>query len=139
MTPTQRTMKELKDRGIRAAVVEKWNMHVIRPGGGRGIRQDLFGIIDILALDHSRGFVGIQVTSGNEFSSHHKKLTQEKPEECINWLKTPRGYLELWAWRKVKVKRGGKAKVWKPRIREYRLWDFLDPLTGRPLCEHSND
>jgi len=34
--------------------------------------------------------------------------------------------LILIGWRKVKLKRGGKAKRWSPRIKEYTEVDFLD-------------
>ena len=100
------------------AIVEKWNAYA-------RVRQDLFGIIDIIALDPERGVVGIQST-GNDFANHMTKLTVEKAQECADWLRTPGTGLELWAWRKVKVKRGGKAEVWAPRIRVLTLEDFYD-------------
>lgn len=122
MTPTQRTLRELKRRGLVCAIVEKWNAHA-------RLRQDLFGIIDIIALDVTRGVVGVQ-SAGNDFAGHHRKLTQEKAQECRQWLETPGAHLELWAWRKVAYKRGGALKLWKPRIRVYTLKDFegRDPL-----------
>jgi hypothetical protein len=36
-SPTQRTMRHLREQGAKCAVVEKWNQHV----GPFGIRQDL--------------------------------------------------------------------------------------------------
>jgi hypothetical protein len=72
-----------------------------------GIRQDLFGIIDVLALDPQRGVVGVQST-GNDFAGHMRKLTEERAQECLDWLRTPGTALELWAWRKIKAARGGK-------------------------------
>lgn len=125
-TPTQRTLAELKRRGLRCAIVEKWNAFIPRPGGGMGIRQDMFGIIDIIALDFDRGVVGVQST-GQDFAGHHRKLTHEKARYCRDWLRTPGTHLELWGWRKLKKVRGKKAVVWKPRIRIYTLDDF-DPL-----------
>ena len=119
-------MKELKKRGFKCAIVEKFNAFAPRKDGRRGIRVDLFGIIDILVLDHARGFVGVQST-GQDFAGHHRKLTEEKAAECIDWLTTPNGYLELWGWRKVKRK--GRM-VWRPRIKEYTLADFIDPFEG---------
>lgn len=123
MTPTQRTLRELKTRGLKCAMVEKWNAHA-------KIRQDMFGIIDIIALDPTRGIVGVQST-GTDFSEHDKKLMVEKAQECKDWLSTPGAHLELWSWRKVSLKRGGKAKVWAPRIKIYTLDDFsvgIDPF-----------
>ena len=118
LSPTQRTLKALRDRGLRSAIVEKWNQYA----GPHGIRQDLFGIIDVLALG-SEGVIGVQAC-GNSFSQHFRKLTEERAEECIDWLKTPGTSLELWAWRKVKLKRGGKAMRWEPRVHVFSLKDF---------------
>ena len=126
----ERTMKELKKQGfLRTAIVEKYNVHAFRPNGGRGVRQDLFGIVDILSLQPGRGFVGIQVC-GADFSEHVKKLTVEKSPECLSWLLTPGGFLELWGWRKLLVKRGGKAKKWTPRVHIFGLDDFRSAWNG---------
>jgi len=125
ISPTQRTLKALKQMGYKCAVVERWLQHVWRaPGQGRGVRQDMFGIIDIIALTPT-GVLGIQST-GRDFAGHHRMLTCEKQEACINWLITPGTALELWGWRKVKAKRGGKAMVWRERVRKYKLGDFID-------------
>jgi hypothetical protein len=126
MTPTQRTMQELRRLGRRCAVVEKWNSFARREGDGPpGIRQDLFGIIDVLALDPERGVVGVQCCGGSGFQDHWRKLTEEHAQETMDWLSTPGTVLELWAWRKVKAKRGGKAMVWRPRIVEVTLKDVV--------------
>jgi len=119
MTPTQRTIRELKNRGLKCGIVEKFN----RFAGPHGIRQDLFGIIDIIALDPMRGVVGVQST-GSDFAGHMRKLKEERLQECIDWLSTPGTVLELWGWRKVKAKRGGKAMVWRPRLAVLTL-DFF--------------
>jgi len=116
---TQRTIRELKNQGRRCGIVEKWNAFV----GPHGIRQDLFGIIDIIALDPERGVVGVQCCSGG-MSDHYKKITEERIQETMDWLKTPGTSLEIWSWRKVKKKRGGKAMVWRPRIKEITLQDL---------------
>jgi len=122
VSPTQRTIRELRNRGIRCAVVEKWNSFAKRPGdkGPPGIRQDLFGIVDVLALDPERGFLGVQCCSGSA-ASHRRKMLEDHLQECLDWVSTPGGCLELWCWRKIKAKRGGKAMVWAPRI------ELIDP------------
>lgn len=119
MTPTQRTIRELKNNGRKCAIVEKWNPHV----GPHGIRQDLWGIIDVLALDPEQGVIGIQCCAGSGFSAHWRKITEERAQDTIDWLQTPGTRLELWAWRKVKLKRGGKAEVWRPRVKEICVGD----------------
>ena len=135
-SPTQRTMRYLRGNGSICAVVEKWNQHVgpEREKQDRhgmiyrapvGIRQDLFGIVDILVLDPARGFIGVQACSGSTFSAHLNKLIVDNAQACIDWLQTPGGKLEIWAWRKVKLKRGGKAERWQPRVQEITLKDLV--------------
>ena len=97
---TQRTLAELRKLGMTCGMVERFNSHA----GKFGIRQDLFGFIDIIALDHSRGVVGVQ-SCGTSFSEHKKKLLTEREKEVKDWLSTPGTHLELWGWRKVKIKR----------------------------------
>lgn len=126
-TPTQRTIRELRNQGRVCAIVEKWNAFV----GPHGVRQDLFGIIDVIALDPERGVVGVQ-SCGSSFAEHERKFFDERRQECIDWLSTPGTKLELWGWRKVKVKRGGKAERWSPRVREFVLDDFDEPAEVHP-------
>ena len=116
---TQRTIRELKNQGRRCAIVERWNAFV----GPHGIRQDLFGIIDILALDPERGVVGVQCCSGG-MASHVRKITEDHAQETLDWLQTPGTSLEIWSWRKVLLRRGAKQKVWRPRIKEITLQDL---------------
>jgi hypothetical protein len=119
VTPTQRTIRELRNQGRRCGIVERFNAHV----GAHGIRQDLFGIIDIIALDPERGVVGIQ-SCGSAFAAHERTILEEQREATEDWLSTPGTALELWGWRKVKLHRGGKAMRWSPRIREFTLADL---------------
>ena len=112
LSPTQRTLRELRNRGMICGIVERFN----RYAGPHGIRQDLFGFIDIIALDPVRGIVGVQ-SCGQAFAEHYRKITEERNEECREWLKCG-GKVELWGWRKVKLKRGGAAIRWQPRIKE---------------------
>ncbi len=123
LSATQRTLRALRDRGLVCAIVEKYNAYV----GPHGIRQDLFGIIDVVALDPQKGVIGIQ-SCGTGFSEHHRKLTEERSQECIDWLSTPGCSLELWGWRKVKMKKKGggfsKSYRYEPRAKVYKLEDF---------------
>lgn len=125
---TQRTMQELRKQGRVCAIVEKFNHHV----GPYGIRQDLFGIIDIIALDFERGVVGIQ-SCGSDFAAHERTILEERTQESIDWLSTPGTSLELWGWRRIKLKRGGKAMRWQPRIREFTLADFQQEVPHEPV------
>ena len=116
MTPTQRTLRALRDRGMVCAIVEKFNAYA----GPHGLRQDLFGIIDVLALDPELGVVGIQ-SCGNSFSEHRRKILEQRQQETVEWLSTAGTSFELWAWRKIKLNLGGKAMRWKPRVAQICL------------------
>jgi len=128
LSNTQRTLRALRARGLVAAIVERWNQYA----GPHGIRQDLFGIIDVLALDPERGVIGIQ-SCGTAFNQHMQKLTVEKAQETSDWLSTPGTSLELWGWRKVKLKRGGKAERWTPRVVQITL-DMIEGIVAQD-CE----
>lgn len=128
LSNTQRTLRALRARGLVAAIVERWNQYA----GPHGIRQDLFGIIDVLALDPERGVIGIQ-SCGTAFNQHLQKLIVEKAQETSDWLSTPGTSLELWGWRKVKLKRGGKAERWTPRVVQITL-DMIEGIVAQD-CE----
>ncbi len=117
ISPTQRTMKKLKEEGWRPGIVERFI-------GPLNIRVDLFHIIDIIAIQPGN-ILGVQ-SCGQSFSEHYRKLTEEHPDACWDWLQAG-GQLELWGWRKLKVKRGGKAMVWTPRVHVFTYADFAPP------------
>jgi hypothetical protein len=119
-SPTEKTLAALKAKGCMCGMVERWIPRA-------RIRKDLFGIIDIIALEPGRGIVGVQST-GTDFSSHNTKLTVENVIASIAWLEAG-GHLELWSWSRVKQKRGGSRMIYRPRVKVYQLADFgLDPL-----------
>lgn len=127
VSPTQRTIRALRDQGRRCDIVERY----IAQAGPYGMRRDLFNIIDIIALDPERGVIGVQ-SCGQDFAAHERKILEEHAEESIDWLSTPGTVLELWGWRKVKLNRGGKAMRWQPRIRVFTLADFGLEQEQRP-------
>ena len=116
-TPTQRTMKYLREQGATCAVVEKWNQHA-------GIRQDLFGFVDVLCLEPERGIVGVQCCARSGHAAHRRKILEECTEHALTWLACG-GKIEIWSWAKQKVKRGGKAMRWTPKVEEITTesWD----------------
>lgn len=111
-TPTQRTLAELRKRGYVCDIVERWLGGVRRGDGGFGIRKDLFGVMDIIALDKMNLLIlGVQST-GQDFAGHRRKLFTEKARVIDLWLQCG-GVFELWGWRKVKR---GNRQIWEPRI-----------------------
>jgi hypothetical protein len=67
-SPTQRSLALLREAGMLAAVVERWNPHA-------RLRQDLFGCIDIIALDNGRT-VAVQTTTRSNMSSRVTKIVE---------------------------------------------------------------
>lgn len=67
-SPTQRTLKHLRDMGYRAEVVEKWNPHA-------RVRQDLFSIIDVLAISETE-VVAVQTTSASNMKARINKISE---------------------------------------------------------------
>lgn len=116
LSPTARTLQALRKEGIKCDVVERFNTFV----GEFGIRKDLFNIIDVIAASPEVGIIGIQCGSGSGHSAHKKKIVEENKENTENWLRSG-GKLQIWSWRKVKLKRGGKAVRWKPIIEDIHL------------------
>ena len=90
-SPTQRTLKHLRDAGYPLVqVVERWNPHA-------RIRQDLFGIIDVVAV--GADIVGVQATSASNVSKRIAKIT-ESPALPI--LRKAGIRVLVHGWRKVK-------------------------------------
>ena len=106
----ERTKARLKSDNIHHQVVERY--HPRTKKYPFGCKQDLFNIIDLIALDN--GIVGIQVC-GSDLPQHKRKIMEDEKSNTRAWLEN-KGRLEVWAWRKLKKKRGGKAMVWTPRI-----------------------
>lgn len=77
MTPTALTLRDLRANGWEAAVVERWNPYA-------RIRQDLFGIIDIIAVKPGCGVMGVQATSDANVSARVNKAKAEP--RLKSWL-----------------------------------------------------
>ncbi len=97
-SPTQRTLKALRDDGYTAAVVERWNPHA-------KIRQDLFGFVDIVALRHSET-LAVQACSYGSVSDRIKKIADATH---VGAVRDAGWRIEVWGWRKVKGR-------WQPRV-----------------------
>lgn len=106
-SPTARTLAECRKRGWEAGVVERW-IHASK------IRQDLFGVIDLIALDDKPGCLGIQATSTGNMVARINKAKAEP--RLRTWLERGNRFV-VWGW----AKRGpaGKRKLW--RLREVWL------------------
>lgn len=121
---TSRTLNYIRQQGWVADKVEQFN----RYAGEFGKRKDMFYFADIVAMGEG-SIIAIQ-SCGQAFSEHHKKITEDvnaAPNVDL-WLKSG-GRLLLIGWRKILIKRGGKAKRWAPRIREYYSLEKFEDKT----------
>jgi hypothetical protein len=115
---TQRTLKYVRETlGWKAEICERWIINPKIPSGG--FHKDLFGILDVIAMSDTET-IGIQ-SCGQAFADHDKTI-MESPNS-VKWLKAG-NKLMLIGWRKILRERGGKLKVWAPRIKEYKIEDF---------------
>jgi hypothetical protein len=77
-SPTTRSLKRLRTLGYLCAVVEHWNSHA-------GIRQDLFGFADILAVHAGKQeTLMVQTTTGSNMAARIRKLqASPKAVTCL--------------------------------------------------------
>lgn len=88
-SPTQRTLAALRKDGWLVAVVEKWNAHA-------RIRQDLFGVVDVLAIRGDET-LAVQATSAGNVAARVKKIAEH---ESTPLIRAASWRLEVWGWRK---------------------------------------
>lgn len=105
MSPTQRTLKHLRRDGYQAGVVERWNVHA-------RVRQDLFGIIDVVAIRIDQpGVLGVQCTSESNAAARVTKILASASARV--WLRAS-NRLEVWGWKKL----SGRWIVHRRNIRQ---------------------
>lgn len=92
-------------------VVEHWNAFAHR-------RVDLFGIIDLIALDGGAGPLAIQVTASGSHSARRQKALEEP--RLVAWLRSGARF-EVWSYGKKGAR--GKRKLWTLRREQAVLVD----------------
>lgn len=70
MTPSQRSIKHLRDDGYQVANVESYNAFTKR-------KNDLFGCIDLLCIGNGET-LAVQVTSKSNMSARVKKIEESE-------------------------------------------------------------
>jgi len=101
-SPCVLSMDLLRDRGYVVGKTEHWNQYA-------SVRQDLFGIVDIVAFcPRRRLHVYCQTTTRDHLSEHEEKVTGTEPFWW--WIQTD-GIFLLHGW----AKRGdrGRRKLWE--------------------------
>lgn len=94
MSPTQRSLKKLRDEGWLVAITERWNPHA-------KIRQDLFGFVDLLAVKDGQT-LAVQTTSGANVSARVKKIADV---ESLPAIRKAGWSVHVHGWRKLKTGR----------------------------------
>lgn len=112
MSPTQRSLKKMRDDGWTCAITERWNPYA-------KIRQDLFGFIDILCFKEEMT-LAVQTTSGVNVSSRLEKI--KGIPEAKAWASTLFRRIVVHGWRKVGPR--GKRKVWECREVPVEFYEF---------------
>lgn len=121
---TTMTLAHYREQGARVEKVEKFNQYA----GPFGRREDAFGFIDLIIIEPGRGIVAVQSTGPNGHAEHRRNILDN--EHADAWLRAG-GHIDLVSWRKLLVKRGGKARRWTLRIDTITLEDFaMGPEKG---------
>jgi len=125
-SPTQRSLKFLRDSGYTAWVAERWNSFA-------KIRQDLGGFGDIIAWKAGVGIVAVQTTTrAHQANRAAKILTDPKVKpKAEEWVRAG-GRIAVHGWAKVKLRRGGLATRWELSFRELDLAAFHPPTEPEP-------
>jgi hypothetical protein len=91
LTPTQLTLRKLREEWPLVEVVERWNPHA-------RIRQDLFGFIDVIAVGPD-GVLCVQATSGDNVASRVRKIA-DHPN--LPHVREANISVQVWGWTKRK-------------------------------------
>lgn len=95
-SPTQRTLKELRKRGCPLVqVVERWNPHA-------RVRQDLFGIIDVIAIAADGEIIAVQACSGDGGNAA-ERVRKISESDALPHLRKAEITILVHAWRKNSV------------------------------------
>jgi hypothetical protein len=100
VSPTQRSLKHLRDAGHTCAVTERWNPHA-------KIRQDLFGFVDILSLSPDGETVAIQACNISDVS---KRVDKIGAADCVAAIRRCGWHILVHGW--------GKQPNGRYRLRE---------------------
>jgi len=119
-SPTKRALADLRKLGFTAHVVERWNPFA-------HIRQDMFGVVDIVSMREGFGILAVQATDSTSHSKRREKALAEP--RLRTWLLSG-GRFEIWSYG-LKGK-AGVRKLYQLRREEVKLED-LPPAPPEPV------
>jgi hypothetical protein len=105
-------LEHLRKFNIPCGVVERWQQHA-------RVRIDLFGFIDVIAMDKGR-IIGIQCCAYSGHAAHKNKILTDCRDVARRWIRNG-GEIQLWSWKKVTV---GARQRWINRTEVITLRDF---------------
>ena len=111
-SPTARSLDSLRKQGMTVATVERWNAFA-------KIRQDVYGWMDLLAMD-GKAIYGIQVTSDTNRSARREKILAEP--RAKKWVESG-GKILLHTWGKHGDR--GKRKTWELHSEDITIINFI--------------
>ncbi len=111
-SPTSRSLDFLRQAGYLADVTERWIAQA-------GVRRDLFGCIDLVAI-HPRetGVLGVQATSLSNVST---RIAKAKGIPALRVWLTAGCRFEVWGWAK-------RGKRWRVKRIELRGEDLAEQV-----------
>lgn len=115
----QRTKERIIKSGSYCAIVERFVENPMTP---HGLRSDMFEMFDLVSMKPYDLVIGVQCC-GADFQAHYRKITIAKVKKAHCWLSC-NCRIQIWSWRKLLVKRGGKAVRWTPKIVEITMEDI---------------
>lgn len=122
MSPMEHTLAYLRRRGWEVARTEHWNHFAKR-------RQDLFGFIDVLAVNDSN-LVAIQTTDGSHHAEHVAKILGIPVARQLVYHMD----IEIWSW---SLKLTGQKRLDGKLHRGKQMLLRRDSLTARLLPKGS--
>jgi hypothetical protein len=109
-------LRLLPRRGYQADVVERWIAQV-------GIRRDLFGCIDVVAIHpHEQGVLGVQATTAGHLSSRLGKAVALPA--LRTWLAAGNAF-QVWGWARSGTR-------WRVKIVGVRAEDLAGVVVEAP-------
>lgn len=120
-SPTLRSLTYCRKNNWLVGVTEKWNPH-------SKTRHDLFGFIDLLAVDDQPGVLGIQATSDSNVSARVAKIRTIPAH--VQFLEAG-NRIQVWGWGKKKP-RGTLVAKWSLRIVHVTLQQQEDSECSHP-------
>ena len=110
-------------------MVEIWNRFANRPGGGRGVRVDLYNFADVITMfPERREILLTQTTSYGCVSARRHKILAEP--RALLWLRAG-GTIDIHGWHLHQKSKTEKRKIWKARVVVIEESDFPEDTVAK--------